>query len=142
MKRKKRKEQRKKENKIRREQFKKRQKNKKRINYIIAIVILAFIGYGLFLFLKPQAALHDDLARCLTQNGATMYGTEWCPHCQQQKRAFGKSFKYVHYVNCDTHGAQCELAGVTGFPTWVFREGEPASGEQTLEYLAERVGCA
>ena len=28
-----------------------------------------------------------------------MYGTEWCPHCQDQKRAFGTSFKYVQYIN-------------------------------------------
>ena len=38
---------------------------------------------------------YDVLANCLTEKGAVMYGTEWCSHCQNQKKSFGKSFEYI-----------------------------------------------
>lgn len=61
----------------------------------------------------------DTFAQCLTEKGVIMYGIEWCPHCQNQKAAFGDSFDYVHYVDCDLSGSVCDAAGVEGYPTWV-----------------------
>ena len=43
---------------------------------------------------------YDDFASCLFEEQVTMYGTEWCSHCQNQKKTFGKSFKYVDFVDC------------------------------------------
>jgi glutaredoxin len=70
-----------------------------------------------------------------------MYGTDWCPHCQAQKRLFGSSFQYVNYVNCDLSADACQVAGVQGYPTWVFPNGKSLSGEQELETLASQVAC-
>lgn len=132
----------KKTTKIRREQYRKRQRNKKIINYSVLFVAILLVAYGIYLSVKPEGpGPQDDLARCLTENGVIMYGTDWCPHCQEQKQRFGTSFKYVNYVNCDLNPAACELAGITGYPTWIFPSGERASGTQRLESLAERARC-
>ena len=75
-----------------------------------------------------------------------MYGAYWCPHCQNQKKLFGKSFKYIHYVECDPRGDNanpdlCKTKGVESYPMWEFSEGSFASGEQSLNSLAARSGC-
>ena len=80
------------------------------------------------------------LATCLTDNGATMYGTEWCGHCQNQKAMFGDSFKDVNFVDCDQDRSACQAAGIRGYPTWVIG-GKQYPGTQSLATLAELVGC-
>lgn len=125
-----------------RAQYKKREQTKRFINWGIALIVVFGIAYAIFVSLAPDApGEYDDVARCLTQKGVTMYGTDWCPHCQEQKRAFGTSFRYINYINCDLNAAACELAGVEGYPTWVFPTGSPLSGEQEVAFLAERAEC-
>ena len=70
-----------------------------------------------------------------------MYGTEWCPNCQAQKRAFGKSFRFVAYQNCDANPQLCEVRGIDGYPTWILKDGTVLRGYQELTLLAERTGC-
>lgn len=83
---------------------------------------------------------YDSLAKCLTEKGAKMYGTEWCSHCKNQKAAFGNSFQYVDYIDCDKNKNECSLAGVQGYPTWKI-EGQNYPGEQQLNNLASLSGC-
>lgn len=121
----------------------KRRRNKKIINYgIIALVVIGAM-YGAFILLKPDntPGEYDTFAKCLTQKGVMMYGTDWCPHCQAQKKAFGNSFRYVTFINCDTSKAACDAAGVKGYPTWTFPQNDPVSGTQELSALAELSGC-
>ena len=33
----------------------------------------------------------DGFAQCLKDKGAIFYGAFWCPHCQNQKKMFGRS---------------------------------------------------
>ena len=73
----------------------------------------------------------DSFAQCLTEKGATMYGTAWCSHCKNQKAAFGSSFQFVDYVDCDQESGKCKLAGVESYPTWII-DGEKYPGEQTF----------
>lgn len=80
------------------------------------------------------------LAKCLSENGAVMYGAYWCGHCQNQKALFGDDFKYVDYVECTQEQQKCIDAGVQGFPTWIIN-GQKLVGEQTLEELAAAAGC-
>ena len=47
-----------------------------------------------------------SLAKCLTEKNVVMYGTEWCSHCQNQKKAFGDDFKDVTFVDCDQSPSQ------------------------------------
>ena len=83
---------------------------------------------------------YDTFAQCLTEKGVKMYGTEWCSHCKNQKAAFGSSFQYVDYVDCDKSKQVCNAAGVTGYPTWQI-EGKLYPGEQQLNKLASLSGC-
>ena len=52
----------------------------------------------------PDSNVEDSMeqfATCLTENGATMYGAEWCGHCKAQKEMFGEAaFEKVDYVEC------------------------------------------
>jgi len=82
----------------------------------------------------------DTFAQCLTEKGATMYGTEWCSHCKNQKEMFGNSFKYIDYVDCDYNKQECIDNGVKGYPTWKVN-GELQVGEQQLSTLASLTGC-
>lgn len=128
---------------MRRERYRKRQKNKRIINIALATIVVLALAYGAFtLFSGGSSGEHDALARCLTEKGVIMYGTDWCPHCQAQKRMFADSFRYVTYVNCDFNKEACDLAGVEGYPTWVFPSGESLAGEQPLEVLAAQSSCA
>ncbi len=82
----------------------------------------------------------EALATCLTQKGMTMYGTEWCPHCQQQKKLFGIAFADVNYVDCDRSPGVCQQEGVEAYPTWKY-QGQKYLGTQSLEKLAAISGC-
>jgi glutaredoxin len=83
----------------------------------------------------------QNLAMCLTENEAIMYGTEWCPHCKNQKELFGSAFADIMYVNCEANPSACNAAGVQGFPTWVIN-GQRYSGTRQLAELAEYSGCS
>jgi hypothetical protein len=122
-----------------RDQFRKRQRNKRIFNYTIIGIIVIALAYGLYVGLKSEPGQHDELAQCLTAKGAVMYGTDWCPHCQDQKRMFGESFRYVTYVNCDRNQALPECQ--EGYPNWVFPQGPSMPGVQPLATLKERTEC-
>ena len=83
----------------------------------------------------------DSFAKCLAERGITMYGADWCPHCQNEKKAFGKSFRFVKYVECPNEPQKCIDAGINGYPTWIFSDGKKLEGEQGLEKLSRESGC-
>jgi len=106
---------------------------------IILILALAF-------FIFKGDANYDEFAKCLTDNGAKMYGAFWCSHCQSQKKSFGDSFKHINYIECSTPDGQgqtpeCIEAGIQGYPTWEFLTGERMSGEVSFKVLSEKTGC-
>lgn len=114
------------------------------------VIILALAGVVLVvggtIWAKNQPGKLDQFAQCLGEQGAKFYGAFWCPHCQAQKAAFGRSEKHLPYIECSTPDGQgqlaiCEDAGISAYPTWEFADGERVSGEQELEYLAEKTGC-
>lgn len=82
----------------------------------------------------------QSLALCLTQKGVIMYGTERCPHCQNQKKLFGDAFGSIHYVDCDLSPWQCQAANITGYPTrvgmWI-----NSPGQQPLSQIAKTFAC-
>ena len=88
----------------------------------------------------------DNFAKCLTENGVTMYGAYWCPHCQNQKEMFGKSFENIAYVECSLPNRAgqtqaCKDAKINAYPTWEFRNGERIEGEVSLQGLSQKTGC-
>lgn len=103
------------------------------------IVIILFFGV-LFLSGCSQGNTPEELAQCLTEKGAVMYGTDWCGHCQNQKAVFGESFQYINFVNCEQNKDECQAANVPGYPTWQIN-GKNYPGEKSLAELAGLAGC-
>jgi uncharacterized membrane protein len=86
------------------------------------------------------------LAQHLKDTGAAMYSAWWCPHCHDQKQAFGaEAVALLPNVECDPEGINAKpdlcrsKSGVTGFPTWEIN-GEFYPGAQPLRRLAELSG--
>ena len=99
---------------------------------VIILLIVIFVGRG-------TSEDYTTFAKCLTEKGVKMYGTDWCPHCKDQKKMFGDAFKYVDYHNCDTD-PECEEVGVQGFPTWIIDD-KLYPGAVKLEVLSEMTEC-
>ncbi len=139
-----RKEERRAQEKIIQDNSKARARNKRIIHYTILIVVISIVAYLIFLIAKPDntPGKYDSFAQCITSKGAIMYGTNWCPHCQAQKKEFGNSFRYIIFIDCDANKVACDLAGAKGYPTWVFSDATSISGEQDFATLAERTGCS
>lgn len=109
------------------------------------IILLSLAFYGLY-WLSAQPGELDAFARCLGERGAKFYGTFWCPFCQKQKTAFGKSQKLLPYVECSTSDGKGQLAvckekGITNYPTWEFADGAREVGVLNFERLREKTGC-
>lgn len=113
---------------------------------LLLIGILGIVGFRITGNVTAEPGKYDNLAQCITDAGATMYGAYWCPHCADQKKSFGKSFDYVDYVECDPRGNNanpqlCDAKGIEGYPTWIFADGSRASGNIPLRELSLRTGC-
>ncbi len=98
-------------------------------------------GYGSS---APANAFQTGLAKYLGKNGAVMYGSYQCPHCNEQKKLFGGAFKYVNYVECHPKGENanpslCFAKGIFHYPTWEIN-GRFYEGAMTLERLSEISG--
>jgi len=112
---------------------------------IVGIVILVFIISSISYLTSQENPEISELAQCLTDGGATMYGAYWCGHCIDQKNLFGNSFKYVDYIECDERGdnsqpERCQIEGITGYPTWKIN-GQTIPGKISLNELSGMVGC-
>jgi thiol-disulfide isomerase/thioredoxin len=111
----------------------------------IIIVLVGILVAGVLLILpkeKPSKYKNlDQFASCLSEKGAVMYGAYWCGHCKNEKEAFGKSFKFVNYVECTEEVKLCTDEGIKAYPTWKFPEGKIFEGEMGLENLAKESGC-
>ena len=87
----------------------------------------------------------DNLAKCLTEKGAKMYGAYTCSHCQNQKNLFGEDFKYINYIECSEDGENanpslCQQQEINTYPTWQINN-QNYIGEKTLEQLKQLSGC-
>ncbi len=118
----------------------------KRLAVIIVLILAVALALVLLITYAPKgfggkAGALDAFAQCLSQKGATMYGAYWCPHCKNEKDAFGDSFKYVNYVECTVKTSECTAKGIESFPTWIFPDGRRFVGEQGLPGLSKESGC-
>jgi len=114
----------------------------------IVIVLVALGGGwgGYYYFSYRKVSTLDGFAKCLNSKGARMYGAWWCPHCADQKEAFGYAFQYVNYTECSPQGQrtetdQCKQAGIKHFPTWHFADGSNTEGVLPLTQLSQKTGC-
>ena len=119
---------------------------KKVIIWIIIIVAVVAAGIGFLIYQESQPGKLDGFANCLTEKGAKFYGAFWCSHCQNQKSLFGKSQKYLPYIECSTSDSRgqlqiCKDQNIKGYPTWKFSDGSVQEGEMTLQQLSEKTSC-
>ena len=116
--------------------------NKKAFVTTIAVVAAAVAIWYLSARNTSPTANLDAFAQCLAAKNITMYGAIGCPHCQNEKKAVGASWKYVPYVECPDEPQKCIDASIVGYPTWVLPSGKELLGEQGLKKLSEESGCA
>ena len=120
--------------------------NTKIILILAAVVVLIVAGIATLAYQSNQPGKLDDFAKCLQKQGATFYGAFWCPHCKEQKQEFGKSAKYLPYVECSAADGQsqlpvCNNQNIEGYPTWIFADGSRQSGKMELQDLANKTNC-
>lgn len=123
--------------------MKNRQKNL--LYWGIAILVVGG-AIGAAVYYSNQPGPLDDFARCLGEKGASFYGAYWCPACNSQKALFGRSKQYLPYIECSnpgqtTQNRTCTDAGIEGYPTWQFADGERVTAVLPLAQLAEETGC-
>jgi len=119
---------------------------KKYIYILIGLIILAGI---VFLIVTPgKPGKYDSFAQCLADKDAVFYGAFWCSHCQAQKARFGRSTKFLKYIECSTPDGQgqlqvCKDASITTYPTWQFNgtSTDRVTGEMELVDLAQKTSC-
>ncbi|MDI6734448.1 MAG: thioredoxin domain-containing protein [Patescibacteria group bacterium] len=119
--------------------------NKKIIQSTVIVLMIVVLIWVMWYFSRPRGGSFsnlDNFAKCLTEKGAVMYGAKWCSHCQNEKKAFGDSFKHVSYVECPDEPQKCTAVGIEGYPTWIFGDGKRLEGEQGLQRLSEASGCS
>jgi glutaredoxin len=119
---------------------------------LIMIGIIVLIAVGIFMIFSFGGTSYnqesiDEFAKCLTDKGAVMYGTFWCPHCAATKKKFGSSFSYIEYVECDPRGEneQSELCldkKIDKYDTWEFSDGSRFLSEPSFEDLSGKTGCS
>jgi hypothetical protein len=96
--------------------------------------------------MNTSGASEIALAKHLSKKGVKMHGAFWCGYCNKQKEMFGKqAFAKIKYIECDARGNKpqpqvCSRAGVTGFPTWKFPNGQTFGGLTSLSSLADASG--
>ncbi len=118
-----------------------------RPNAALAALLIALVTVGLYTRTgSAQANDLDVFAKCLSDKKATMYGSFLCPHCDDQKKLFGSSFRYVPYIECSVRGSRqmtfpCVAAQIRYTPTWIFADGDRRTGLQPLKDLSEKSGC-
>jgi hypothetical protein len=114
--------------------------------YLVAGALVVIIGIIAFAATRPTSNViagpgeFDEFAKCLTEQGAIFYGTEWCGFCQRQKEDFGASMQYVNFIDCDQNRNLCQSEGITGYPTWKIN-GQLYPGMQQLNRLSDLSGC-
>lgn len=86
----------------------------------------------------------ENLAKCLSEKGAKLYGTSGCGYCKKQKEMFRDAASYLPYIDCTDEKTKylCEEAKIGPVPSWDFPDKERVLGLQSLEKLAELSGCS
>lgn len=111
------------------------------------LAIFILLSFSLTACGKADPAL-QAFASCIEESGAVFYGSFLCVHCNEQKDMFKSAKEDLPYVECDpragkdSKSAVCEANQVTGYPTWIFKDGSRLVGTQSFETLAEKTSCS
>ena len=103
---------------------------------IFAAALVVALGFASADFQAPE----QSFGQCLSDVGVTMYGSDQCQHCRDQKMLFEDDFEHVDYVNCDFQEALCREKGITFYPVWT-KGNDILVGVQSLNQLSTFSGC-
>ena len=113
---------------------------------LIGVIVfgISYISHSDALSVTPASEDVVALAKYLTKNGAHMYGSYTCPHCQMQKLMFGTAFHDIDYIECNPEAEQskselCIQKGIEAYPTWEIN-GKLYEGAKSLNELARLSG--
>ena len=119
--------------------------------YIVGFIVIVIVA--IFLFSnkeETEPGKYDEFAQCIVDSGTKLYSAWWCPHCSEQKKDFGDSFKILDeggvHVECSPGGIRyfsefCKSQDISGTPTWKFPDGTKQSGKLPLEVIAQKTNC-
>jgi len=119
-------------------------------SWIMLVLVINIVPLAVFNWPASEKVDYDPLAKCMTENGVTMYGSFRCGVCARTRNMFGSSFQYVKEIECHPQGEnpQTELClekEIEGTPTWVLeQDGEEvkrSTGFLSIEELREFSGC-
>ena len=105
---------------------------------LIVVIFLSVIVYSIVSRKSNVSA--ETVAECLSEKGAVLYASQYCVHCQEQKKMFGSSLNKINMVECSTQVAECEKAGITAYPTWLIG-GREFLGTKDMKTLYELAEC-
>ena len=108
---------------------------------LVVIGIVAWSTSGYFVEDDSNLTDLDNFAKCLSEKGATVYVSEYCGHCKNQKEMFGDSLEYLNLVECTKKQELCQQMGIRGVPSWIVN-GAKYEGLQSFERLSELTGCS
>lgn len=118
-----------------------------RTKVILTFIALVFLIISLYIFtdwfskttgLSVGEDPDNELAKCLTANGAIFYTENSCQDCVQQKSLFGTSaFKYLNSIECENNPS---CSDIKVFPAWKINN-TLFYGIKTTKELRELSGC-
>lgn len=118
--------------------------------WIAVIILLNLLPVLILNFPGGEKQNYDSVAKCLTENGVTMYGSFRCGVCAKTRAMFGDSFRYIKEIECHPQGenpqtALCLEKGIEGTPTWIMEidgvEQKRHQGFLSIDELRQFSGC-
>ncbi|MBD3312573.1 hypothetical protein GF352_03935 [archaeon] len=109
----------------------------KTYSILLVIIIIVILTSYYAILSQLSFSQYDDFAKCLTNEGFIMAGTDWCSSCRAQKTRFGSSFKYINYKNCDDNELWCRSNKIQSYPTWILPNNNKMVGVKPLASLSE-----
>lgn len=133
----------KKEDKVEKADKKDKKNGKSIMNLVVfALIIVAFMSFIVYSVVsKSGGESPDKVAQCLSEKGAILYASQYCPHCQEQKKLFGNAISKIEMVECSSQIERCQEAGITAYPTWVIN-GRKFLGTKDMKTLYDIADCS
>ncbi len=111
--------------------------------YLILVVIILLLISGIYYYKSYKQATPEEKVMSCIASKATLYGSKYCPHCQEQKKILGTYLSLFKDIDCLDNPELCNKAGVDRYPTWEINKklypGVKSIGE--LKKLTNCEGC-
>ena len=87
-------------------------------------IVLSLLVLVVFNVFGGPVENHTELAKCITENDVTMYGSFRCGVCAKTRSMFGDAFEHIVEIECHPQGEHsewelCQEKQISGTPTWI-----------------------